>query len=286
MTKQHEGRTDFYSVQYTRFDSELAAELRREVFGEDIGQQGWRTAAEQAEIADLLCVGQASHVLDVCCGSGGPSLALVERTGCRLTGLDLEDAGIAHAQSQATARGLADRATFAVRDCGRALPYEGGSFDAVLCIDAVSHLRDRFGTLCEWARLLHEGGRLVFTDSAVITGPVAKSELDIRTATGFFLFVPPGVDEEAIKGSRPRFAAPRRPYRRNRRACSPLACRPSPLRCCARARGRDRRLRATAAPVRNRSRVGQEPPAVTLPLCRREAHPKLDRARPQVVLDQ
>ena len=201
MTKQHEGRTDFYSVQYTRFDSELAAELRREVFGEDIGQQGWRTAAEQAEIADLLRVGQASHVLDVCCGSGGPSLALAERTGCRLTGLDLEDAGIAHAQSQATARGLADRATFAVRDCGRALPYEGGSFDAVLCIDAVSHLRDRFGTLCEWARLLHEGGRLVFTDSAVITGPVAKSELDIRTATGFFLFVPPGVDEEAIKAA-------------------------------------------------------------------------------------
>ena len=201
MIEQHEGRTDFYSARFAYADSELAAELRREVFGEDIGQQGWRTAAEQAEIADLLRVGQASHVLDVCCGSGGPSLALVERTGCRLTGLDLEDAGIAYAQSQASARGLADPATFAVRDCGRALPYEGGSFDAVLCIDAVSHLRDRFGTLCEWARLLHEGGRLVFTDSAVITGPVAKSELDIRTATGFFLFVPPGVDEEAIKAA-------------------------------------------------------------------------------------
>jgi SAM-dependent methyltransferase len=201
MVEQHEGRTDFYSVRYAYTDSELAGKLRREVYGEDIGQQNWCTAAEQTEIANLLRVAQASHVLDVCCGSGGPSLALAERTGCRLTGVDLEDAGIACAQSQASARGLADRATFAVRDCDRALPYEEGRFDAVLCVDAVSHLRDRFGTLREWARLLRAGGRLVFTDHAVITGPVAKSEFDIRTATGFFLFVPPGVNEEAIKAA-------------------------------------------------------------------------------------
>jgi SAM-dependent methyltransferase len=199
MTKHHQGRTDYYNVQYARFGSELAAELRREIFGEDIGQEGWRTAAEQAEIADFLRVGQASHVLDVACGSGGPSLALIERTGCRLTGVDLNEAGIVHARSQASARGLADRATFAVLDCSGSLPFEGASFDAVLCIDAVSHLPDRFGALREWARLLRHGGRLVFTDTAVITGPVAKSELDIRTLPGFFIFVPPGVDEEAIK---------------------------------------------------------------------------------------
>ena len=201
MIEQHEGRTDFYSVRYAYSDTELAAELRREVYGEDIGQQNWCTAAEQTEITNLLRVGQASHVLDVCCGCGGPSLALVERTGCRLTGVDLEDAGIGRAQSQASARGLADRARFTVHDCSRALPYEGGSFDAVLCVDALCHLWDRFGTLREWARLLHEGGRLVFTDPTVITGPVTKSELDIRTATGFFVFVPPGVDEEAIRAA-------------------------------------------------------------------------------------
>jgi hypothetical protein len=33
MTKQHEGRTDFYSGRYARFGSELAAKLRREVYG-------------------------------------------------------------------------------------------------------------------------------------------------------------------------------------------------------------------------------------------------------------
>ena len=44
---------DFYGPQYARFGTPLAIEMRRAVYGEDIGQQGWRTAAEQSEIADL-----------------------------------------------------------------------------------------------------------------------------------------------------------------------------------------------------------------------------------------
>jgi SAM-dependent methyltransferase len=202
MTGQDEGsasgRTDYYTVRYARFSDELAAEMRREVFGEDIGQSGWATAAELPELADLLRLDADSRVLDVACGPGGWSLALVERTGCRLTGLDVEAGGIAYATAQAAARGLANRATFAVADCAGRLPFEDGSFDAILCSDAICHLRDRFGTLSEWSRLLRAGGRLLFTDPAVLTGAVAKSELDIRTVHGFFLFVPPGLDEAAI----------------------------------------------------------------------------------------
>ena len=122
MIKQQDGRTDFYSERYARIGSELAAELRREVYGTDNGQMNWRTAAEEAEIAKFLRVGHTSRVLDVACGSGGPSLALVERIRCQLTGVDLADPGIAYAQSQASARGLADQATFAVMDCGAPSP--------------------------------------------------------------------------------------------------------------------------------------------------------------------
>jgi hypothetical protein len=68
----------------------------------------------------------------------------------------------------------------------------------VLCVDAILHLRDRFGTLCEWARVLRNNGRVAFTDVAVMTGEIAKTELDIRTVSGFFLFVPPGHNEAAI----------------------------------------------------------------------------------------
>jgi SAM-dependent methyltransferase len=135
------------------------------------------------------------------CGSGGPSLALVEHTGCQITGVDIEPTAIEHANAEARARGLADRSTFAVVDCSGRLAFEDGAFDAVLCIDAISHLPDRFVTLAEWARLLVRGGRLLFTDSSVLTGELTQSEFNIRGGIGFFLVVPPGLDEEAIEAA-------------------------------------------------------------------------------------
>jgi SAM-dependent methyltransferase len=198
MTQPVKSDSDFYSVAYDRLGQELTAKLRREVFAEDIGQVGWRTADEQVEYAGILRADVDTHVLDVACGAGGPSLALIDRTGCRLTGVDLEAAAIARARIQAAKRGLAERTNFAALDCNAPLPFGNGSFDALLCIDAILHFRNRFETLSEWARLLRRGGRLVFSDPAVLTGAVAKSELDIRTATGFCLLVPPGFNEEAI----------------------------------------------------------------------------------------
>ena len=193
------GAFDFYGPQYARFSSALAALMRREVYGDDIGQQGWRTAAEQAEIAGLLRLGPDTRVLDVGCGAGGPSLALVARTSCLLTGLDSEAAGIAYAEALASSQGLAGRARFSVLDCSGRLPFEDGSFDAVLCVDVICHLPARLPTLSEWARLLRAGGRLLFTDPAVLTGAVTRGELDARASAGLFLVVPPGLNEKGLE---------------------------------------------------------------------------------------
>jgi SAM-dependent methyltransferase len=103
---------NFYGPQYARIDSQLAAEIRREAFGEDIGQESWRSAAEQAEIAHLLRLTSNSRVLDVACGAGGPSLALVQQFGCFLTGVDIEPEGVSHGNAEAKKRGLAERASF------------------------------------------------------------------------------------------------------------------------------------------------------------------------------
>ena len=191
-------RFDFYRAQYERFGGELAAQMRREVYGEDLGQQGWRSSAEEREIAELLVLHHGIRVLDVACGSGGPSLAMADRSGCHVTGIDIEPAAIAYAQALATRRGLVERAYFLPLDCAGRLPFDEATFDAVLCVDAINHFPDRFGTLVEWSRLLKPGGRLLFIDPTVLTGEVSKPELDVRASLGFYLFVPPGLNEKAI----------------------------------------------------------------------------------------
>lgn len=128
-------------------------------------------------------------------------MSLVRQTGCRLTGLDIEAEAIAYASAEASQGGLADRATFAACDCNPPLPFEDGAFDAVLCIDAISHLKDRFQTLSDWSRLLGPRGQVVFTDVFVLTGPIAKSELEARASVGFHLLVPPGVNERFIEAA-------------------------------------------------------------------------------------
>jgi len=51
--------------------------------------------------------------------------------------------------------------------------------------------------LAEWRRVMRPGGRAVFTDPVVITGPVTDDELALRSSVGLFLFVPPGVNESS-----------------------------------------------------------------------------------------
>ena len=260
---------DFYDAHYRQLRQRArAAAMRREIYGEDLGQTGWRSVAEQAEIA--APAGARTRSSSCSTSAAAPAartLALAERTGCSVTGLDIEAAGIAHAQSVAAARALSRTAPpswrrIAADRCRSPM----ATFDAVLCVDAINHLPDRPGTLTEWARLLRPGGRLLFTDALVVTGPLSKPEIDVRSGLGFYLFVPPGVNEAAIAGAglsccRWPTAPPPRP--RSRAAgtrCAAAIC-PSlePLRGPTWCEQRQRFLAVTAE-------LARSAPAVALPL--------------------
>jgi len=84
-------------------------------------------------------------------------------------------------------------------DVGKRLPFPDRSFDAILCVDSACHFADRLHVLKEWHRVLEPGGRALFTDPVVVTGPVSNEELAARSSIGYFLFAPPGVNERLIE---------------------------------------------------------------------------------------
>src|SRR6516165_2612208 len=113
-------------------------------------------------------------------------------------GVDIHEKAISAARSLASQRGLESRTDFRVVDADKQLPFAEASFDAITCIDAITHLPDRPRLLTDWARLLRRGGRLLFTNSAVVTGPLTSAEVAVRSLSGFLLFVPRGYDERII----------------------------------------------------------------------------------------
>ncbi len=190
---------DHYGAQYGHFASSLYTDIRRETFGEDIGQNGWLTAEEQDLFLSWLALTPNSKLLDVACGSGGPTRRIAKLTGCHVHGVDVHQQGIEEARTQASAEGLGERAQFDQVDASKPLPFPDGAFDAVICVDAVNHLPDRSLILREWGRVLRPGGGLVFTDPIVVTGPLTSEEIAIRSSIGFFLFVPAGIDERLLE---------------------------------------------------------------------------------------
>jgi ubiquinone/menaquinone biosynthesis C-methylase UbiE len=189
---------DFYGSQYARFGTALAAEIRREVYGTDIGQQGWRSMDEQNLIIDVLRKHSCVDIIDVACGSGGPSLAIAQETGCKLTGVDFEENAIKTALGFAATLGRSETTHFIVADCGQRLPFKAESFDAVICIDAILHFANRDAVLRDWCRLLRPKGILIYADAAIITGAFSKEEMDIRASQGTFVCVPSGYNEARI----------------------------------------------------------------------------------------
>ena len=191
----------YYDANYGNFQTELYTEIRREAFGEDIGQNSWVTAQEQDMFLGWLDLSTGKTLLDVACGSGGPALRIAARTGCSVVGIDLHEQAIVTAKSLASQRNLKDRAEFYAVNASEQLPFPDARFDAITCIDAINHLPNRPSVIAKWARLLKPGGRLLFTDPVTVTGPLTNEEIAVRSSAGFFLFVPKDYDKDVIAQS-------------------------------------------------------------------------------------
>ena len=190
---------DLFYGTYKNYAEEVYKNIRKGTFGEDIGQNSWLTADEYRNIFPILDLSPDVKVLEIASGSGGPAVFMVKETGCHLTGMDINENGVENAKKLAEENGLSEKMNFLLGDASEDLPFPGESFDVVISIDSMNHLKARANVLKEFRRVLKKGGRLLFTDAVVITGVLTNEEIAIRSSLGFFLFSPAGENESLLR---------------------------------------------------------------------------------------
>ncbi len=190
-----------YDVHYAHHAFPVYEAVRRDAYGEDIGQQSWLTADELRRFIAWLELSPTSHVIDIASGAGGPALFVAETVGCRVTGQDINEHGVATANRIARELGLAEHARFQVGDGNESLPFDDEIFDALLCVDAINHLSNRPQVLAQWHRVLERGGHALFTDPITVTGMLASDEIAIRSSIGYMQFTPEGANERLLEAA-------------------------------------------------------------------------------------
>jgi SAM-dependent methyltransferase len=192
---------DLYDGHYGHLAGDPQSEIRRETYGDDLGQASWLTLDELRGWLPFLQLDATQTALEVACGSGGVTCRLARDTGALCVGVDINAHGIEAANRLADRDGLSSRVSFHLVDAGRRLPFPDESFDIVLCNDSINHIPGRSAVLQDWHRVLRPGGRVLFTDPIVVTGQLSNEEMRARSSIGFFLFTPVGCNERLLNQS-------------------------------------------------------------------------------------
>ena len=141
-------------------------------FGQD---RRWRRA-----VVDRIAAARPSRVLDVATGPAGIALAVANRTGAQVVGVDLNEPMLRAGAANVRAVGRQRQLGLAVAGADR-LPFGDGSFDAVVFSYLLRYVDDPAATVAELARCLRPGGTLASLDFYVPPHPVWHASWQLYT---------------------------------------------------------------------------------------------------------
>jgi demethylmenaquinone methyltransferase/2-methoxy-6-polyprenyl-1,4-benzoquinol methylase len=140
----------------------------------------WRTAMVDAVVA----MGPPpERVLDVATGTAGVALMLTERTGAKVTGIDLTEQMLRVGRDRVARRRHGDRIDLL---CGRAeqLPFPDRTFDALTFTYLLRYVADPAATLRELARVVRPGGVVAGLEFFVPSPPLWLPAWRLYTRVG------------------------------------------------------------------------------------------------------
>ena len=168
-----------------RIDSPANRRLRQDVWlpGDDLGQQSFATVRYFDHMVARLGMTEGTRVLDVGSGTGGPAIYMASKSGCLMTGVEVNDVGIEVSRRLAANSGIGDRVSFVQAD-GMAMPFEDESFDVAISMNVMNVFEDKVGLFREVRRLLRPGGTWAFL-SGTFDFDEGDDDIRARMARGY-----------------------------------------------------------------------------------------------------
>jgi phosphoethanolamine N-methyltransferase len=156
-SEQHEHRPSAPDVLY----DDVVITFLEELWGEGfLSPGGPEEVARTVDGVDLT----GATVIDIGCGSGGATMALVRDHGAgRVIGIDVERPVCERARARIARAGLADRIEIRLVEPGP-LPFPDESVDAVFSKDSIVHIADKESLARDVFRVLRPGGWFVASD--------------------------------------------------------------------------------------------------------------------------
>ena len=120
-------------------------------------ERGFRAGLDAVMLAAAVPAGAGDSALELGAGVGTASLCLAARTGCKVTGIEIEPALVELANGNAARNGMAGQVTFRAGD---ALSGDWGQFANVFCNPPFHDERGQRSPDAGRARALQDGGAL------------------------------------------------------------------------------------------------------------------------------
>ena len=131
-----------------------------------------RGLAATVELAKALPITEATRVVDIGSGLGGPSRYLAETYGCTVQGVDLSQSFVDAANFLAERSGLKGKVEYQ-RGNALALPFPADAFDVAWTQHVAMNIADRAALYGETFRVLRHGGHFaIFDVVAASEGPL------------------------------------------------------------------------------------------------------------------
>jgi arsenite methyltransferase len=136
------------------------SDLARLLFGDSFHPGGTELTGR---LGALLGLTADCRVLDVASGRGTSAFHLAELFGCKVAGVDLSEENVRAATAEAANRGLDQLVAFQLGDAER-LPFDDGSFEAIVCECAFCTFPSKSIAAREFYRVLKPAGQVGLSD--------------------------------------------------------------------------------------------------------------------------